>query len=279
MFKNTLKTFTLLAALGGLFIVVGGAIGGRGGLFIGLAIGLVFVGGSYWFSDKLAVKSAKAHEVTETQAPQLYSMVRDLAQRAEMPMPRVFLSENAQPNAVATGRNERKAVVCVTRGLLQVLDEQEVRGVLAHEIAHIRHRDILIGSVAAAVAMAISALASFARFAAIFGGGRDDDNNPVALLAAAIFAPIAAMLIQMAISRSREFEADRGGAELAGGGEPLARALEKIEHYAKQVPMNINPAQAQAFIVNPFTGRKVAFAKLFMTHPPTEERIQRLRRF
>lgn len=277
MFKNTIKTFTLLAALGGLFIVVGGAIGGQGGLFIGLALGLVFVGGSYWFSDRLAVKSANAHEVDEAQAPQLYAMVRDLAARAEMPMPRVYLSENAQPNAFATGRNESKAVVCVTRGLLQVLDEQEVRGVLAHEIAHIRHRDILIGSVAAAVAMAISALASFARFAAIFGGGRDDDNNPLALLAAAIFAPIAAMLIQMAISRSREYEADRGGAELVGSGEPLARALEKIEHYARQVPMNVNPAQAQAFIVNPFTGRKVAFANLFTTHPPTEERIRRLR--
>lgn len=277
MFKNTIKTFTLLAALGGLFIVVGGAIGGQGGLFIGLALGLVFVGGSYWFSDRLAVRSANAHEVDEAQAPQLYAMVRDLAARAEMPMPRVYLSENAQPNAFATGRNESKAVVCVTRGLLQVLDEQEVRGVLAHEIAHIRHRDILIGSVAAAVAMAISALASFARFAAIFGGSRDDDNNPLALLAAAIFAPIAAMLIQMAISRSREYEADRGGAELVGSGEPLARALEKIEHYARQVPMNVNPAQAQAFIVNPFSGRKVAFANLFTTHPPTEERIRRLR--
>ena len=278
MFKNTVKTFTLLAALGGLFILIGGAIGGRGGLFIGLAIGLIFVGGSYWFSDSLAIKSAKAHEIDEASAPQIYAMVREMSARAEMPMPRVFISENEQPNAFATGRNEKKAVVCVTRGLLRVLDEQEVKGVLAHELAHIRHRDILIGSVAAAVAMAISALASFARFAAIFGGGRDDDNNPIALLAAAIFAPIAAMMIQMAISRSREYEADRGGAELAGGPEPLARALEKIEHYAKQVPMNITPAQAQAFIINPFSGRKVAFARLFTTHPPTEERIRRLRR-
>ena len=278
MFKNTLKTFTLLAALGAVFIMAGGLFGGRTGLFIGLAIGLVFVGGSYWFSDRLAVKSANANEVSEESAPQLYALVRDLAGRADMVMPRVYLSENMQPNAFATGRNERKAVVCVTRGLLQVLDESEVRGVVAHELAHIRHRDILIGSVAAAVAMGITALATFARFAAIFGGGRDDeDSNPLALLAFAIFAPLAAMLIQMAISRSREFEADRGGAEIAGGGEALARALGKIEQYAKQVPMNVNPAQATSYIVNPLTGRKVQFANLFQTHPPTEERIRRLR--
>jgi heat shock protein HtpX len=277
MFKNTLKTFTLLAALGGLFVVFGGAIGGQSGLVIGLAIGLVFVGGSYWFSDSLAVRSAKAQEVGATDAPELHAMVADLANRAGMPMPRVFVSANAQPNAFATGRNERRAVVCVTQGLLQVLEPQEVRGVLAHELAHIRHRDILIGSVAAAVAMAITALASFARFAMIFGGRSDDDDNPLALLAFALLAPIAAMLIQMSISRSREYEADRGGAEIAGGGEPLARALEKIEHYAKQVPMAVNPAQATAYIVNPLTGRKVHFANWFQTHPPTAERIRRLR--
>ncbi len=278
MFKNTLKTFTLLAALGGLFIFFGGLIGGQTGVVIGLAIGLVFVGGSYWFSDKLAVKSAGAQEVSEASAPKLYATVRELAERADMPMPRVYLSPNAQPNAFATGRNEQRAVVCVTQGLLQVLDEQEVRGVLAHEISHIRHRDILIGSVAAAVAMAITALATFARFAMIFGGGRDDDDgaNPLVLLAFAIFAPIAALLIQMSISRSREYEADRGGAELCGSGAPLASALNKIEHYAKQVPMNVSPAQATAYIVNPLTGRRVQFASWFQTHPPTEERIRRL---
>jgi heat shock protein HtpX len=280
MIKNTAKTAALLALLGALFLGIG-SIWGQTGLVIGLVLGLLFVGGSYWFSDKLAVLAARAVPVSEAEAPQLYAIVRDLAQRANMPMPRIYMSPADQPNAFATGRNPRKAVVAVTRGLLQVLDEDELRGVLAHEIAHVRHRDILITSVAAAVALAITFLARMAMWGAIFGGGsRDDDNgNVFSALAMMILAPIAAALIQMALSRSREFEADRGGAELIGDPEPLARALQKIEAYAKRVPMDIDPAHATAFIINPLTGRRVQFANLFMTHPPTEERVRRLREY
>jgi heat shock protein HtpX len=280
MIKNTAKTAALLAFLGALFLGIG-SLFGQGGLVIGLILGLAFVGGSYWFSDKLAVMSARAVPVTEQEAPQLYAIVRDLAQRANMPLPRIYMSPAEQPNAFATGRGPKKAVVAVTRGLMQVLDEDEIRGVLAHEMAHVRHRDILITSVAAAVAMAITFLARMAMWGAIFGGGgRDDDNgNIFGALAMIILAPIAAALIQMALSRSREYEADRGGAELLGNPEPLARALQKIEAYAKQVPMNVDPAQATAYIINPLTGRKVQFANLFSTHPPTEERVKRLREF
>ncbi len=279
MVKNTFKTAALLAGLGALFMVVGGAIGGQGGLAIGLVLGLVMVGGSYWFSDKLAIRSAGAVEVSETDAPQLHAMVRELTTRAEMPMPRIFVSPNQQPNAFATGRNERHAAVAVTQGLMQVLDHDELKGVLAHEISHIRHRDILISSVAAAVAMGITFAARMAMWGAIFGGGssRDDEGqNPIAAIAMMILAPVAAMMLQMALSRSREFEADRGGAELCGTGQGLASALRKIEGYAHRVPMDIDPAQASAYIVNPLTGRKMQFAKLFSTHPATEDRIAKL---
>jgi heat shock protein HtpX len=198
-------------------------------------------------------------------------------------MPRIYLSPAQQPNAFATGRNPDHAVVAVTQGLMQVVDDDELKGVLAHEISHVRHRDILITSVAAAVAMAITFIARMAMWGAIFGGGGRgndrDGGNVFGALAMMILAPIAAAMLQMALSRSREFDADRGGAELLGNGEPLARALQKIEAYAKQVPMNIDPAHATAFIVNPLTGRKVQFANMFMTHPPTEERIRRLREF
>jgi heat shock protein HtpX len=277
-FKNNAKTFVLLAGLGGLLMGIGSFFG-LGGLFIGLAIGLVFVGASYWFSDKIAVKAAGAKPVTEQEAPQLYAMVRDLAERRGMPMPKLFISPAAQPNAFATGRNPQHASVAVTEGILKVLDEDELRGVLAHELSHVRNRDILIGSVAAAVAMGITFVARIAMWGALFGGGGDDDDggNIIGLLALTILAPLAAMLLQAALSRSREFEADHDGAELLGNGEPLARALEKIEAYAKQVPMNVNPAQATAYIINPLTGRKVNFANLFQTHPPTADRIARLR--
>ncbi|MGH8984072.1 MAG: zinc metalloprotease HtpX [Acidimicrobiia bacterium] len=277
-FKNNAKTFILLAGLGGLLMGIGSFFG-QGGLIIGLAIGLVFVGASYWFSDKIAVKAAGAHPVTEQEAPRLYATVRELTEQSGMPMPKLYISPAAQPNAFATGRNPHHAAVAVTQGILQVLDEDELRGVLAHELSHVRNRDILIGSVAAAVAMGITFVARIAMWGAIFGGSGDDDNggNVFGLLAMTILAPIAAVLLQAALSRSREYEADHDGAELLGNGESLARALEKIEAYAKQVPMNVNPAQATAYIINPLTGRKVNFAGLFQTHPPTADRIARLR--
>ena len=276
---NALKTGVLLAFLGALFIGIGGALGGNTGLAIGLVLGLAMAGGSYWFSDKLAIKAARAKPVSREEAPELYAIVEDLAQRGNLPMPRLYLSAEAQPNAFATGRNPKHAAVCCTQGILQVLDRDELRGVLAHELSHVKNRDILIGSVAAAVAMAITFAARMAAWGAIFSGGRGDDgdNNIFGLLAMMILAPVAAALIQMAISRSREFQADASAANLIDDGEPLARALEKIEAYAKQVPMKVNPAEASAYIINPLTGRHVSFAGLFRTHPPTEDRIRRLR--
>ena len=279
MSKNTIKTYTLLAALGGLLMVIGSFFG-RGGLFIGLVLGLVFVGGSYWFSDTLAIKSARAVPVTEAEMPEYYRIVRELTAAADMPMPKLYVTPDMQPNAFATGRNPDHAAVAVTRGILSILDWNELRGVLAHEISHVGNRDILIGSVAAAVAMGITFVARMAMWGAMFGGGgRDDDNNanPLALLAFSLLAPIAAMVIQMALSRSREYEADRTGARLIGDGEPLARALAKLEQGARAVPMAVDPTQASKYIVNPFSGRRVQFANLFTTHPPMEDRIARLR--
>ena len=287
MFKNTLKTSVLLAGLGGLIVGVAALLGGgsSGAVMIGLAIALVMVGGSYWFSDKLALRAAQAQVITEADAPEFYRMIAALAARAEMPMPRVAISPSEQPNAFATGRGPRNAVVCATQGLLRTLPADEIEGVMAHELMHVRNRDILIGSVAAAVATAISAIAQMAYFAALFGGGgRDDDRpNPLAVLLISMLAPISASLIQMAISRSREFEADRSAAELLGTGEPLARALERIEILARRTPMSVSPAQAQAYIHNPlaeFQNRRtggVNLARLFSTHPATDERIRRLR--
>jgi heat shock protein HtpX len=275
--KNYAKTAVLLAGIGGILIVLGGLFGGRGGMFIGLALGLAIVGFSYWKSDTLAIRAAKAVPVTEAEMPQYYEIVRELTTKAGMPMPKLYVSPEMQPNAFATGRNPEHAAVAVTQGILQVLDWDELRGVLAHEISHVRNRDILISSVAAAVAMGITVLATMARFAAIFGGGNDRDReNPIALLAMAVFAPLAAGLMQAALSRTREFEADHSGKELIGDGEPLARALRKIEASAKRVPMDIDPAHAQAYIINPLSGRQVQFANLFRSHPPTEERIRRL---
>ena len=280
MLRNTLKTTVLLAVLGALFMGIGAALGGTGGLAIGLLIGLAFAGGSYWFSDTLAIKAARAQPVTREEAPRLYAIVEDLTRRSGLPMPRLYLSPERQPNAFATGRNEHHAAVCCTQGILQVLDEDELRGVLAHELSHVRNHDILISSVAAAVALAIMFMARIAMFGAIFGGGgggRDGEGNVFGLLAMLILAPIAAIFVQMALSRSREYQADASGAHLLHDGESLARALEKIEAYAKQVPMNVNPAEATAYIINPLTGRRVSFAGLFSTHPPTAERIARLR--
>lgn len=276
--RNNIKTVVLLALLGGLMIGIG-SFWGKNGAMIGLAIGLLFVGGSYWFSDKLAIKAARAKPVTESEMPQYYAVVRELTTKAGMPMPKLYVSPEMQPNAFATGRNPEHAAVAVTQGILQVLDWNELRGVLAHEISHVRNRDILIGSVAAAVAMGITFMARMAMWGGMFfGGGRDRDGGGViGLLAMAILAPLAAMVLQMALSRSREYEADHSGAELIGTGEPLAQALAKIDQYAKQVPMDIDPAHASAYIINPLTGRRVQFANLFSSHPPTEDRIARLR--
>ncbi len=285
MFKNTMKTTVLLAGLGGLIVAVAGILGGGSStsLVIGLVVALVMVGGSYWFSDKLALRSAKARVITREQAPDFFDMIARLADRANMPMPTVAISPNAQPNAFATGRGPKHAVVCATEGLLQTLTRDEIEGVMAHELMHVKHRDILIGSVAAAIATAISFMAQIAMYSSMFGGrDRRNGSNPIAMLAVAILAPIAASLIQMAVSRSREYEADRGAAELIGSGEPLARAFQKIEAIATQRPMAVQPAQASHYIHNPLAeargshGQANNFAKLFSTHPPTDERIRRL---
>lgn len=276
--RNTLKTTALLAGIGGLLVLVGGALGGAGGALIGLVLGLLVVGVSYWCSDRIAVRAAGAHEVSEAEAPQIHAMVADLARAAGLPTPRVFVSPAPQPNAFATGRNPAHSAVAVTEGLLTRCPPDEVRAVLAHEMAHIRNRDILIGSVAAAIATGISFVANMALFAGMFGGGDDDDGpSPAMALLLAILAPIAATILQMALSRAREFEADRVGAEILGDPEPLARALERLDRAAAQVPLDVAPAQASHFIVNPLTGRQVQFARLFTTHPPIEERVARLR--
>ncbi|MEY3655949.1 MAG: hypothetical protein RL114_307 [Actinomycetota bacterium] len=285
MFKNTAKTTILLAALGGLIVGIASLLGGgsSSSVMLGLVIAFAMVGWSYWSSDKLALRSAKAQVITEADHPEFYGMIRDLSQRAGLPMPRVAVSPSDQPNAFATGRNPQHAVVCATTGLLQSLTREEVEGVMAHELMHVRNRDILIGSVAAAVATAISAIAQMAMFASMFSGGRDDEDrgNPFAVLLVAMFAPMAAGLIQMAISRSREFEADRGAAELLGKGEPLASALEKIEVLASRNPMQVAPAQAQAYIHNPLNEMHkkggLDVSRLFSTHPATAERIRLLR--
>ncbi len=275
MSKNTIKTFVLLAALGGFLVLIGGMLGGGNGATIGLTLGLLLTGGSYWFSDKLAIRAARAQPVTEQEMPEYYRIVRELTTEMHMPMPQLYVTPDMQPNAFATGRNPRHAAVAVTQGILQLCDWDELKGVLAHELSHVGNRDILIGSVAAAIAMGIMFATRLAMF---FGGGDDDRNaNPVVLILLMILAPLAALLLQMALSRSREFEADRSGARLLGDGEPLARALAKLEQGARQIPMDVAPAQASMFIVNPLTGRKVQFARWFITHPPTEERIARLR--
>jgi heat shock protein HtpX len=278
--SNTLKTTVLLAAIGGLLVAVGGAIGGQSGLYVGLVLGLGVVGFSYWKSDALAIRAANAVPADPAQYPEYHRIVAELCQRADLPMPKLYISPADQPNASATGRNPQHSAVAVTQGLIRICSWEEIQGVLAHEISHVGNRDILIGSVAAAIATAISFVANMAMWGAMLGGGgrdRDRDANPLVLLLTALLAPMAAGLLQMALSRSREFEADRSGAKLLGTGEPLARALEKLELAAKQIPMDIAPAQAQAYIVNPLTGREVKFANLFRTHPETAERVRRLR--
>jgi heat shock protein HtpX len=277
---NRAKTWVLIAALGGLFVVIGGLIGRGNGAVIGLVLGLGFNLAMYWFSDKIAIATTRSKPVTEAEHPQLYQMVRELAETKNMPMPRIFVSDMTQPNAFATGRNPRNAAVSVTKGILQALDERELRGVLAHELSHVTNRDILIGSIAAGIATSIVFITRFALF---FGGGSDERESPLgpfALLFAWILAPIAAALIQLAVTRSREYQADESGAYLSRDPDALASALRKIELAARQVPpaATVSPSQAHMFIVNPFSGRSAAqsFARLFRTHPPTEDRIARL---
>ena len=274
---NRAKTWILIAALGGLFVVIGGVIGGRGGMVTALLIALVFNFSMYWFSDKIAIATTRSKPVTEREAPELYRIVRELTQTNNMPLPRIFVSEMLQPNAFATGRNPQHAAVSVTKGILQLLDERELRGVLAHELSHVANRDILISSVAAAIGMSITFLA---RFAFWFGGDDDSPIGALGMLFAWILAPIAAAIIQMAVSRSREYQADESGAILSRDPEALASALRKLEAGAKQVPVpaSVSPAEAHLFIVNPFRGRQAArnLAGLFSTHPPTDARVARL---
>lgn len=278
--KNNVKTAMLLAGLGGLCMLIG-SFWGRGGLFIGLIMGLVFTGGAYWGSDKLAIAAARAQPVGPNDLPEYHRIVADLAQRAEIPMPRLYVSPNPQPNAFATGRNPANAAVCINTGLIEQLPWDEIQGVLAHEISHVKNRDILTGSVAAAIAQGISFVANMAMWGAIFGGGGNDreGNNPIGGILLLVLAPMAAGVIQMAISRSREFEADASAARMLGTGEPLARALEELEIGAQRIPVDVNPAQASAYIVNPLRGKRAArgMANLFSTHPPTADRIARLR--
>ena len=273
---NLLKTAVLMAAITALFMAIGSFVGGRQGMMIALlvAVGLNFF--SYWFSDKLVLKMYNAHEVDETSAPQFYRMVQELAHKAGLPMPRVYVIDEAAPNAFATGRNPANAAVAATTGIMRVLTDRELRGVMAHELTHVAHRDILLSTISATMAGAISMLANFA----MFFGGRDSEGrpaNPIAGLAVAMLAPLAASLIQMAISRAREFEADRGGAELSGDPAALASALQKIHAYARGTPMlaaERNPATAQMMIMNPLRGG--GLSGLFSTHPTTEERVARL---
>jgi heat shock protein HtpX len=276
---NTLKTFILLAGLTALMMAIGQALGGRSGLVLALVFAAVinFIG--YWFSDKIALSMSGARPVEEQEAPDLYRMIRELTMRAELPMPRVYMIPTPTPNAFATGRNPQHAAVAVTQGIVQMLSRDELEGVLSHELAHIKNRDILISSIAAVLAGAISQLAHIAQFAMMFGGmarDRDDDNGGGLLggLAMIIVGPIAAMLIQMAISRSREYQADSTGARICGRPLSLANALKKLEYGNKRLPMEVNPAQAQMYIVNPLTGGGIA--RLFSTHPPMAERIRRL---
>ncbi len=275
---NQFKTAFLLTVLTLLIVAIGGMFGGKSGMIIALLLagGMNFF--SYWFSDKIVLKMYRAQEATPDQAPDLYRIVEELARNANLPMPKVYIMPEDSPNAFATGRNPEHAVVAVTEGLLNIMDREELKGVIAHELSHVKDRDILIGSIAATLAGAIMVLASMARWSAIFGGGSSDDEGGlgfIGLIVMSIIAPIAAMIVQMAVSRSREYLADSEGAKVAGHPEGLARALEKLGAYSERRPMNANPSTAHMFIVNPLSGGSLM--KLFSTHPPLEERIARLR--
>jgi heat shock protein HtpX len=271
-----LRTWILVAGLSALFIALGGLVGGTGGLVAFLLIAVVFNFVMFWFSDRIALRTSRARPVEEREAPDLYADVRDLSQRAGLPMPRLYLIPSEQPNAFATGRSHTKAALAVTEGLLRHLPREQVRGVLAHELAHVKNRDVLVVTIAAMIGAAISAIANFLQFSWLFGG--DDEDNPLGIvgsIAAILVAPIAAMLLQLAVSRQREFLADETGAKILGEGRPLADALGTLERGVQAVPMQVNPAVASLYIANPLRGQ--GMAALFSTHPPLAARIERLR--
>ena len=278
MMANQLKTTVLLAALTVLIVLIGRMFGGNQGMMIAFVFAMVMNFGSYWFSDKIVLAMYRATELTPTEAPEIHQMVDELAQRGGLPKPRIYMIPSEAPNAFATGRNPEHAVVAVTQGILRLLDEKELKGVLAHELAHVKHRDILIGSIAATMAGVIMIVATMARWAALFGGfgGRDDDDGGgmIGLIAMSILAPIAAMLIQMAISRSREYAADAAGASYAGSPYGLASALQKISSASRRIPLKADPSTAHMFIMNPLSGKRLM--SLFSTHPPVEKRIEKL---
>jgi heat shock protein HtpX len=275
---NTMKTTIFLALLTGLFVAVGGLLGGRGGMVMAFGFALVMNFVSYWFSDKIVLKMYGAQPLGESEAPVVHRIVRNLATRAGIPMPKLYLIPSEATNAFATGRSPQHAAVAVTHGILRIMDEAELEGVLAHELSHVLNRDVLISTVAATIAGAISMLANVAQWGLMFGGSRDEEGrstNPIALLLTIILAPLAAMLIQMAVSRSREYQADASGARLTRNPQGLASALGKLEQASRVIPMDANPATAHLFIVNPLTGQSLM--NLFMTHPPIQDRIARLR--
>lgn len=278
-FSTQLRAWLLIAGLSGLLIMIGGAIGG-GALWAFVVLTVLLNGAMFWFSDRIALGASRAKPVAEAEAPGLYADVRELAERAGLPMPRLYLIPSEQPNAFATGRSPSHAAVAVTRGLLEQLPRDQIRGVLAHELAHVKNRDILVTTVAACIAGAISAIASMLQWSLLFGGG-DDEDNPLGIvgaIATILFAPVAAMLLQLGVSRQREYLADATGARLLGAGRPLADALETLERRSKEIPLPVNPATASLFIVNPLNAvRGQALLALFSTHPPIEERVRRLR--
>lgn len=279
---HRVRTVLLLGSLTGLILLMGQVMGGRGGATIALVLAAVMNIAAYWFSDKIVLKMYRAKPLAETDNPELFRIVRGLTQRAGLPMPNLYLIETPSPNAFATGRNPKHAAVAVTSGLLEILDSRELEGVIAHELSHVKNRDILVSSIAATLAGAIMYMANMFRYAMFFGGfgGRDEDNRGgglLPMLLMAILAPIAALLIQMAVSRSREYLADATGARIAGNPDGLIDALKKLAYGAKRLPMETNAATAHLFIVNPLKAE--AFVNLFSTHPPLEERIKRLRQF
>ena len=274
---QTLKVFGLMTGLTLLMVGLGGWFGGQGGALLMFVIAAVMNFGTYWFSDRMVLRMYRAQIVDRSEAPELYGMVERLAQRGGVPMPVVAIAPSEQPNAFATGRSPEKGVVCFTQGILRSLPQDELEGVTAHELAHIKHRHMLVGAIAATMAGAISMLGSIVKWGFVLGGARDDDNNPFALLAMAIVAPIAALIIQLAISRQNEFQADRTAAEITGRPTGLANALLRLEAGAQRIPMDVNPAAAQLAIVNPLSGRRgMGLMRLFSTHPPTEQRVARL---